>query len=69
MKRLIKIAIWVVVAVAGAIITHTNPLWWLAGAAVCKLVLRLILTVALAIVLYVLFYALVIAGILWILIN
>jgi len=69
MKRWIKIGLWAVVAVAGAIITHTNPLWWLAGAAVCKLALRLILTVALAVVLYVLFYTLVIAGILWILIN
>lgn len=69
MKTGYKIAVWVVVAVAGAIITHTNPLWWLAGVAVGKFALRLVLTVALAVVLYVLFYALIIAGVLWILIN
>lgn len=69
MKKWIYTASWVVIAVAGAIITRTNPLWWFAGVAVGKLALRLVLTVALAVVLYVLFYALIIAGILWILIN
>lgn len=69
MEKWVYIAVWAVIAIAGAIITRTNPLWWFAGMAVGKLALRLILTVALAVVLYVLFYFLIVAGILWILIN
>ena len=69
MKRWIKIAVWVAIAIAGAVLTHTNPLWWLVAAVVGKVVIRLILTIALAVVLYVMFYALIIGSILWILIS
>lgn len=61
MIKWVYIAVWALVAIAGAIITRTNPLWWFAGV-VGKLALRLIFTVALAVVLYVLFYFLIVAG-------
>lgn len=69
MKRWLKIAVFTAVAVAGAILTHTNPLWWLVGLVAGRFILRLILTIALAVVLYVLFYALIIGGLFWILIS
>lgn len=69
MKRWLKIAVWTAVAVAGAILTRTNILWWLAGVSIGKFAFRLILTLSLAIILYVLFYALIIGGLFWVLIS
>lgn len=69
MKKWIKIAVWTAVAVLGAVITHTNTLWWLVAVVVGRTVLQFILSLALAVVLYVLFYALIIGGLFWILIS
>lgn len=69
MKRWLKIAVWTAVAVAGAILTRTNILWWLIVVSIGKFAFRLILTLSLAIILYVLFYALIIGGLFWVLIS
>ena len=69
MKKWIKIAVWTAVAVLGAVITHTNPLWWLVAVVTGRTVLQFILSLALAVVLYVLFYALIIGGLFWVLIS
>ncbi|CDN30794.1 hypothetical protein BN938_0689 [Mucinivorans hirudinis] len=69
MKTKYKVAVWALVAVAVAIITHTNPLWWLVGVLAAKLIARLVLTIAVGVVLYILFYALIFAGLFWILIS
>ena len=69
MKKWIKIVVWTAVAVLCAVITHTNPLWWLVAAVAGRTVCQFILSLALAIVLYVLFYTLVIGGLFWVLIS
>ena len=69
MKKWIKIAVWVVLAVAGSALIGGSLWWWLIGVAVGKVIIRLILTIALAVLLYVLFYALIIGGLFWILIS
>ena len=69
MKKWIKIAVWTAVAVTGAVITHTNPLWWLVAVVAGRTVLQFILSLALAVVLYVLVYVLIIGGLFWVIIN
>ena len=69
MKRWLKIAVWTMIAVTGAVITNTNPLWWLVAVVAGRTVLQLILTLALGVILYVLFYALIIGGLFWVLIS
>ncbi len=69
MKLRYKIAIWMMLALAGSLLCGGSPWLWLAGICAVKLLIRLLLTIALAIAVYILAYALIIGAILWLLIS
>ncbi len=65
MKLRYKIAIWMVLALAGSLLCGGSVWLWLAGICAVKLLIRLLLTIAV----YILAYALIIGAILWLLIS
>ena len=69
MKLRYKIAIWMVLALAGSLLWGGSVWLWLAGICAVKFLIRLLLTIALAIAVYILTYALIIGAILWLLIS
>ena len=69
MKRRICIAVWVILAMLGALSTRSNIIYWLIGLMVGKAFIRLLLTVSLVLILFVITYLLIFGGLFWILIN
>ena len=69
MKLRYKIAIWMVLALAGSLLCGGSVWLWLAGICAVKFLIRLLLTIALAIAVYILTYAFIIGAILWLLIS